>query len=209
MLRNALLTGALASLVAACTLPGPRQGIARHSFMLEAVASDDGAGADASITCPAIRITRPGSAPGFRTSRMAYITEPPRLDYFAYHEWVDTPARMLEVLMATRLESAGLFAAVFTGTRDISTGLRLDSELRRLVQEFDGSESSVRLDVKVNLVDTGSRSLVSSRTFSYEESASGDNPAGGAAAANRAANRFADDLIDFLSASTGPLDCSS
>lgn len=208
-LRNALFAAALASVVFACSLPGPRQDAARHSFMLEAAASGDDRRAVASDTCPSLRITTPGSAPGFKTSRMVYIDQPPRLDYFAYHEWVDTPARMLEVLMATRIENAGLFDAVFTGTRDVSAALRLDSELRRLVQIFDRSGSSVRLDVKVNLIDTATRSLVSSRIFNYEESASGENPVEGAAAANRAASRFGDDLIDFLSASTRPLDCSS
>lgn len=208
-LRNALLAAALAGVIVACSLPGPRQDPARHSFMLEAAASGDDRRAVASNTCPSIRIATPGSAPGFNTSRMVYINQPPRLDYFAYHEWVDTPARMLEVLMAARLENAGLFDAVFTSTRDVSAALRLDSELRRLVQIFDRSGSSVRLEVKVNLIETATRSLVSSRIFRYEESANGENPVDGAAAANRAASRFADDLIDFLSASIRPLDCSS
>jgi cholesterol transport system auxiliary component len=195
------------TLVAGCSLPGPRQGVTSQHYMLDGGGSHGEHSVQVYKPCLTLRVSTPGSAPGFGTSRMAYINAPPRLDYFAYHAWVDAPARMLETLLVTRLDRAGMFGAVLSGTQELRTRLRLDSELQRLVQTFDESGSTVSLEIRVVLIDTGSRSLAGSRTFSYAESAVDGNPLAGVAAANRAADRFVEDLLEFLADATNPYEC--
>ncbi len=194
-------------LVSACSLPGPRQGTTSHSYMLDGGGSPDDYSVQVSRPCLALRVSMPGSAPGFGTSRMAYINEPPRLDYFAHHAWVDAPARLLENLLVTQLDRAGMFGAVLSGAQEVRTDLRLDSELQRLVQTFDESGSTLSLAIRVELIDNDSRSLAGSRTFSYIESAVDENPVAGVAAANRAANRFVGELLEFLADSIHPYEC--
>ncbi len=194
-------------LVAGCSLPGPRQGVVSQHYMLDGGGSHEEHSVRVSRPCLTLRVSTPGSAPGFGTSRMAYINAPPRLDYFAYHAWVDAPARMLETLLVTRLERTGMFGAVLSGTQEVRTKLRLDSELQRLVQTFDESGSTVNLEIRVVLIDTASRSLAGSRTFSYFESAVDENPVAGVAAANRAANRFVEDLLEFLANAINSYEC--
>jgi len=138
---------------------------------------------------------------------MVYSTQAPRLDYFAYHEWADTPARMIAAMIETRLDASGLFGAVLRGSSDVRTDLRLDSELMRLQQNVKGADSAVELTIKVSLVDVSSRSLLDAKTFSYKQTASGANPEAGAAAANQAANRFLADLTAFLSRSIARFNC--
>ena len=134
---------------------------------------------------------------------MAYVNDPPRLDYFAYHLWVDPPARMLATAMETRLDSSGLFGAVLSQSSGIDTDLRLDTELLRLQQVFSGSGSSVELVMKVVLVDLDSRELLGSRTFQYKETTNGANPTEGVDAAQQAVNRFLDDLVEFVAQAIG------
>lgn len=194
-------------LAAGCSLPGPRQGTISQHYMLDGGGSHDARSVQMSRPCLTLRVSSPGAAPGFSTSRMAYINAPPRLDYFANHAWVDAPARMLETLLVTRLDHAGMFGALVSGARDVRTELRLDSELQRLVQTFDDSGSAVSLEIRVMLIDNASRSLAGSRTFSYTETAGDENPVAGVAAANRAANRFVEDLIEFLGGAISPYEC--
>lgn len=199
----------LAGLITGCSIPGPRQATMSHSYMLDGGVSREVRSDHVSRPCLTLRVGTPGSAPGFGTSRMAYINAPPRLDYFAHHAWIDAPARMLETLLVTRLVHAGMFGAVLSGAQEVRTELRLDSELQRLVQNFDESGSTVRLEIRVVLIDTASRSLAGSRTFSYTESAVENNPLAGVAAANQAAGRFIEDLLQFLADTIDPYECPS
>ncbi len=114
---------------------------------------------------------------------------------------------MIAAMMEDRLDADGLFGAVLTGSSDIRTDLRLDSELKALQQTIDGNSSGVELTIKLGLVDVSSRSLLDTRVFSYTETADGANPVAGAAAANRAANRFLADLTPFVAAVAGRFDC--
>jgi len=191
----------------ACSLPGKSQTSARQTYRLQGDGSWDAPAADATRHCLSLRVTTPVSAPGFGTARMAYSTRAPRLDYFAYHEWVDTPARMIAAMMETRLDASGLFGAVLMGSSDVRTDLRLDSELRSLQQNIDGNDSAVELVVKVSLVDVSSRSLLGTRTFHYKQTADGANAEAGVAAANRAADEFLTDLTGFVSGSIARFRC--
>ena len=195
---------ALLLLMTACSLPGKSPKKPSHFYLLQ------GGGYTSATTeclpkpCPSLRISTPVAAPGYDTTRIAYVTEPPRLDYFAHHLWVDPPARMLATAMEVRLDASGLFGAVLSQTSGVDTNLRLDTELLRLQQVFSGNSSSVELVVKVVLVDLERREWLVSHTFEYEEIAAGANPAAGVDAAERAVTRFLNDLTEFLAAAMRP-----
>jgi ABC-type uncharacterized transport system auxiliary subunit len=137
---------------------------------------------------------------------MAYSTEPNRLDYFAYHEWIAPPAKMIASSMESRLQAAGLFSVVLVDSPDIRTDLRLDSEAQVLQQDFTGDGSTLNFTTRVNLVEVETRTLLGSETFSYREPA-GENAEAGVLAANRAANLFLDDLTAFLAAAIEKIEC--
>ena len=210
-LRNRLAFGLLALLPAlnACSLPGREQAPSPQTYVLQASQAVKASAPAAARKCLSIRVSSPATAPGFTTSRMAYTEQADRLDYFAYHEWVDTPARMLAHLVAQGLDASGLFGAVLSGSPEISTDLRLDSELIRLLQVFADSGNTLALDIKVTLVDVKSRSLLRSKTFSYSQAVSKTNPEAGVAAANRASDAFLVDLLAFLEESIAPIACAS
>ena len=202
-----LLVAASVLLIASCSLPGPSQRPAKQTYVLQGGPVSQPSEAMTSKPCASLRVSLPGSAPGINTVRMAYTTEPNRLDYFAYNEWVATPARMIASMMESRLDALGLFSAVVLGSSDIKTDFRLDSEVQALQQDFTKGTSTVTLSIKVALVEVANRSLLNSKTFSYREPADGENAEAGVAAANRAAEHFLVDLTAFLSASINPAFC--
>jgi len=197
---------ALASLLS-CSMPGSSAKTPKRFYTLQSTGIQPPAATPAK-PCFSLRIEIPAAAPGLNTSRMAYSRESHRLEYFAYHEWVSPPSRMIASAMEKDLEDSGLFTVVLTGSPDIRTDWRLDSDLQILQQDFSSGESFVRLAIRINLVDLSDRVLMASKTFSYVESAEGQNAEAGAAAANRAVRTFLQDLTVFLDESIRKTSCT-
>jgi cholesterol transport system auxiliary component len=198
-------------LLSGCSLsggmPGASKTAARQAYLLQGDGISAAVDVAAARQCLSLRVSATASAPGYGTTRMAYTTQPPRLDYFAYHEWADLPARMFAAMIETRLDASSLLGTVVTGSSDVRTDLRLDSELKSLRQDFTGDHSTLALAIKVSLVDVSRRSLLHTKTFSYTEVSDGSGPEAGASAANRAADRFLAELTVFVADSITGFDC--
>lgn len=197
----------IALLISSCSLPGNPRSTQKEVFILQAEQISPRPGSLASRPCLSLRISQPESAPGLNTARMAYRTETNRIDYFAYHEWVASPASMMASLMEDRLDESGMFGSIVSGSSDIRTDLRLDSHVLSLYQDFTGETSAILLSAKVNLIDVSGRTLMNSKKFSYRVPANERNAESGAVAANRAAGHFLDDLTKFISLAIDPLVC--
>jgi cholesterol transport system auxiliary component len=193
--------------VAGCSLPGKPDSRAKQSYLLQAATGSPHVDSVAARPCLSLRVSTPASAPGFDTRNMVYVTEPPRLDYFAYNQWVDTPARMLAAAMEAGLDASGVVGSVVSGSSDLRTDYRLDAELLKLQQDFSGNSSSVALQVKLKLIRVSDRSLLDSKTFSYTETADAATPRAGVEAANRAVDRFVADLVGFTAGALAPVSC--
>jgi len=206
------LVASVVVLAAGCSLPGKSPATPRRTYLLQDQGRQDGGQAAAfpatdARPCLNLRVSTPSSAPGYGTTRMVYVKQPPRLDYFAYHEWADTPARMVQAMMENHLTSSGLFGAVLSGSTDVRTDLRLDAELQKLEQDFTGAGSTLVLGIKVEIVDMASRSLLAARSFTYTETA-GEDAESAVVAADRAAQQFLADLTTFVAAAIKPLECA-
>ena len=130
------------------------------------------------------------AAPGFDSRHMLYLQQPQVIEAFAQNEWVDTPARLLAPLLVQALQGRGAFAAVLLLPSSATARWRLETELVRLYQDFSGQPSQLRLTLRAVLVDTASRRVVAAREFDEREPATSADPAGGAAAAQRASQRL-------------------
>ncbi len=89
---------------------------------------------------------------------MIYIRKPYQLESYAYHRWVEPPARMLEPLLVRMLDGSGLFSAVVGPNTVVHTDLQLNIELLHLQQVFTNEGSEVQLALNVSLVDLARRS---------------------------------------------------
>lgn len=148
--------------------------------------------------CPTLLLSSPRAAPGYAGARMAYIEEPHRIDYFAKHRWADSPARMLEPNLIRALETSGLFQAVVRAPTRARFDLRLDTEVLRLVQVFEPTESRVELVVRISLLDTQHQRVLLSDVLEVIEPVAERTPYGGVMAANRAVDRLLQELQQVL-----------
>ena len=135
-------------------------------------------------------VERPSMLPGYDTPKMAYMTLPHRIDYFARNRWVDTPGRMLYPILIESLSRR--FSRV---ERAPSRGdVTLSTEIVMLRQEFSGKSSRIHLVLRA-MLESGGQSRT--RTFEIFEDCPENTPYGGVLAANRAAARLASELSDF------------
>jgi cholesterol transport system auxiliary component len=146
---------------------------------------------------PALVVAQPTAAPGFDAPRILYVKRPHELESFSRSEWVDTPARMLAPLLVRALERSGAFASVAEARSAAAAGLRLETEIVRLQQEFTIHPSRVRLAVRVQLSEVLSRRVLVAREIEAVEEASSDDPYGGVVAANRAVRRVLDEIVAY------------
>ena len=139
---------------------------------------------------------------------MAYVEAPNRIDYFAYHEWADTPARMMLSLLERRLDASGLFRAVMTTSGAVIPDLRLDTKIFTLQQVFDSTGSRAEIRAKIMLYDIEASELLLAKTFELSEPADASNPEAGVAAANRAVERLLSELIDTIQDKLEDIPCT-
>ena len=142
-------------------------------------------------------VDEPRAAPGYGTRQMAYVRTPDRLEYFAFHQWVEPPAQMLAPILAKAVERTGAFRSVVRAPLSVAGDFRLETELVRLHQDFSTVPSVVRMTVHAVLVDTATRRVVATRDVDAESTSASEDPTGGVAAANRVAQRAAAEIGAF------------
>lgn len=144
-----------------------------------------------------LSVKPPHAAPGFESSRIAYVQKPYALDYYAAHEWADTPARMLGQLLTRTLEDTGSFRAVVQGGSGLPADLQLDTEIVRLRQSFLTNPSVVEITLRVQLIDLPYRRVLATRYIEAVENALSEDAPGGVAAANVAVARTLAQVASF------------
>ena len=150
-----------------------------------------------SIAAPTLVVNPPHAAAGFDSQRIIYVREAHKLEYFAHSEWVDTPARMLAPLIVAAVENDGTFRAVVLTPTAAAGDMRLDTEILRLQQNFDGQPSRVRFTLRATMVDNVTREVLAWREFDATVAAASDDPYGGVVAANRAVQSVVGQLASF------------
>lgn len=145
----------------------------------------------------------PRAAAGYDTPQMAYLRRPHEIEYFASHQWVDTPARMLTPQIVQALQRSNAFRAVVMTPTTAAGELRLETELVRLQQDFSQSPSRVRLTLRALLINTASRQVLAAREFDLYQAAASDDPYGGALAANLLVQQLLSQLAAWASSTVG------
>jgi cholesterol transport system auxiliary component len=142
-------------------------------------------------------VNPPHAAAGFDSQRMMYVRHAGQLEYFAYNEWIDTPARMLAPLIVTAVEGSGAFRAVVQTPSPASGDLRLDTEVLRLQHEFLSTPSVVRFTLRAYLIESATRRVVASREFEATAASASEDPQGGVVAAAKAVKSVLAQLATF------------
>ena len=103
------------------------------------------------------------------------------------------------------LEASGLFQAVVRAPTSARFDLRLDTEVLRLVQVFESSDSHVELAVRISLLDKKQQRVLVSEVLEVTEPTTERSPYGGVKAANQALDRLLQELQQTLRPAVEPL----
>jgi cholesterol transport system auxiliary component len=190
-----MLGASVAVLLAGCGQPLLSQPAAPSALVLDASPQVRSARRNSGLT---LLVSPPQAQAGFDTRRIVYTRAPLTLEYYTRSEWADTPARMLGPLAVRALEASGAFRAVIAGPAPVPVDLRLDLELVRLQQEFQGGASQVRLDLRAKLFDVRAAGVLATRLFSEVAAAPSADALGGAQAASTATGVVLEALAAFV-----------
>jgi cholesterol transport system auxiliary component len=187
---------------AGCALLGSRGAAPPSLFSLELPRTQAAAH---DVAAAAIEVAPPTARAGFDGSRMAYVTRPYELQFFAHHQWVEPPVRMLAPLLAEAIERDASLRASASGD-GAAAALRLETEIVVLQQEFAAPPSVVRFRLDARLVDPASRRVLAASAFEAVETAPSEDPYGGVIAANRAVARVLDEVAAWCGRNAAPED---
>ena len=203
-LRRAVATGFSALALSACSALSPTATPATAFFALDgapkpAVAATWAMPA-AALATKTLLINPPYATAGFDSTRIVYLRQPHKLDYYALSQWVDPPARMLGPLLVAAIEKTGAVRAVVLMPAAAAGDLRLDTQIIRLQQDFQTQPSRVRLTLRATLLDDRTRQVLAWQEFDAVEPAISEDAYGGVLAANRAVQTVVDELARFVAA---------
>ena len=210
-LKPVLLVLGLCALLPACSLLGNKPQASMHIYTLEAGAvAAAAAGTAATNTAarpanaaaqPVLLVEVPSAAAGYDSNRMVYLRQPQTLEAFTQSNWVDTPARMLAPLLVQTLQRSARFKAVLLAPSAAKAGLRLDTEIVRLQQNFLQTPSSVRFTLQATLSDNLTHEVLAWKALDAVQPASSEDAAGGSAAASAAVQQVMQELTRWVQAS--------
>ena len=127
---------------------------------------------------------------------MAYVTRPYEIQFFARHQWVEPPARLLAPLLGEALERDGRLQAAQSG-ESVAPALRLETEIVALQQEFTAHPSQLRFTLRARLLDGSQGGVLATAAFEAVEPSPSEDPYGGVIAANRAVARVLDGVAKW------------
>ena len=148
-------------------------------------------------------INPPRASAGFDSPRIIYVRETHKLEYYAYNEWVDTPARMLTPLIIDAVGNSGAFRAVVLASSAATGDLRLDTAILRLQHEFHSQPSRAHFTLRAYIVDNMTRQVLVWREFDESVAATSEDAYGGVVAANRAVQTVLEQLAGFCAEVAG------
>jgi ABC-type uncharacterized transport system auxiliary subunit len=175
-----LAGGACAALLAGCTTLKTPSTPAMRSHLLEPAALPAAVVPGLDAPALAVRPVRAGAL--LDGSRMQYRRDGV-LASFADNRWSAPPQQLFGHWLVAALERSGAVAAVVApGDRGVA-GLRLESELAALYQDFNTLPSHARIEVRVQLVTQPENRVVATRRVTADAVCVTDDPDGGVAAA--------------------------
>jgi cholesterol transport system auxiliary component len=112
---------------------------------------------------------------------------------------------MLAPLLVKQLQHSGQFRAVLLAPSAAKAGLRLNTTILQLQQDFLQQPSVVRFGLQLTLMDNTTREVLASRTLDVVQQASSEDAAGGALATQAAVQQGLQQVAAFVQAALAAL----
>jgi len=186
---------ALSLAIGGCSLSGMLGGGGKPPTTLQTLtpeAPDPGAATRALSAGQAVTIGTPVIPKELRTTRVPVQITPTDIQYVTGLQWVDTPDRLFQSLVAETVRRTTNRVVLDTRQSTLDPGLLVSGELQRF--GYDASSGQVVVVYDAILSSAG---RIESRRFTATAPADGSGPAVGPAL-NRAANQIAQEVAQWI-----------
>lgn len=139
------------------------------------------------------------TASGFYDNEnLVYSRAPATRGQYQYARWTERPGKRFSDLLQKRLVAQSGFASVAIAGGQVRGDLVLDTELTEFYHEADTSPGSVRVQLRVELIDLKTRKLIGRKWFERRVPVSSYDSAAAAKGFNQATTGVLDDLVAWL-----------
>ncbi len=194
LLIQSLILSTSTALLISCSFLSPVKVDPESNYMLNAVPNDIKMHSQRPVT---LMVAMPETMPAYNTTQMAYTIKPYQVAYFTRNRWAETPAQMLQPLIVQSLQNTGHFQAIVTPPFIGTYHYILNSQILQLQQNFTVKPAALQLIIRMQLVNMITGKVVATKHFSIREPIRQKTPYGGVLAANRASERFLNQMVDF------------
>jgi cholesterol transport system auxiliary component len=188
---------ALSLAIGGCSVSGLLGGGGKAPTTLQTLtpeAPDPGPAAHAVSAGQAVTIGTPAIPKELRTTRVPVQITPTDIQYVTGLQWVDTPDRLFQNLVAETVRRTTNRVVLDTRQSALDPGMLVSGELQRFGYDASSGQVVVVYDA---ILSSGGR--IESRRFAATAPADGSGPAVGPAL-NRAANQIAQEVAQWIGA---------
>jgi len=196
-LRPACLLTVLAVALTGCSALQPANVAPMAVYRLDAVAPGSSPTPVTATATASILVGNIRAAAGFDSSRMLYTRQSYQVEEFQQSQWQKPPAVMLMPLVATALESSGIFKVVLQAPSAVLTTFRLDLEIVNLQQDFGTTPSHLNFKLRAHLSDRQNQQIIAWREFAVSIPTATEDAYGGVVATNQAVAQVLQQLRAF------------
>jgi cholesterol transport system auxiliary component len=152
-----------------------------------------------------LEVEEPLANGGLDTNRIALMTSPIEVKYFADSRWIDRVPKLLQTLLVESFENTGKIVGVGRESAGLRADYVLKSELRQFQAEFtdDSKAPTVRIRLNVKLVSEPREDIIAFHNFEGTAVAAGGDIQSAVLAFNEATNKVLRQVVEWT-LSTAP-----
>ncbi len=134
----------------------------------------------------------------YDTDGMAFSGKAGTRGYYRYARWSERSGKRFSDMLLARLEREKIFGAVAQSGSNVRGDWLLTTDILELYHDAMQQPGIVKMELRAEVIDLKTRTLVARRTFVQSVAVSGFNAGGAHKAFNQAATRTLDQLADWL-----------
>ena len=142
------------------------------------------------------------SSRGLMSSDIIYQEEQYQYNSYAYSQWSDSPARLLEIVLQQHLSYSSYLSAVIPSETLSHADVLLEATLLDFSHHIQRDKSSTgRVSIRVYLIDANTKTVFATKEFSAERVAKPLNAQGAVLAINLATKQVVEELNSWIEGS--------
>lgn len=141
-----------------------------------------------------LSVNRITAAEPLHSTKMEYTRANNEIEYYTINHWAVPPSKMLQELFVKAFIESKYYKDVISLPSDLKANERLDLNLLKMRQYFEGKESYVEVEIHARLIDSNTKKTYLSKRYHTKEPAETLDAHGGVKAYNRALARLISEI---------------